>query len=192
MWAPIHMRTFLKTRKRQYGNYGNYIDEMPSIFLPAPLIEEIEPVNKFLSSLEIGHCSIQGWRVHMEDQFVIDSFTDLNDHILVAIMDGHSGTFAAEFVATHLKIKIEETDDFKAYSALSVKDRKTEFNLLGKALVNTYNNIDEDLRALKDSGVMVSDINNSVILLINNNNYYYYFIIIYEKFSIAIEYFIER
>ena len=58
----------------------------------------------------------------------------------------------------HLKSKIEETEQWKEYMVLSDTERKKEegVRLISSALVQAYVHIDEDLRGLKECGIMVS------------------------------------
>ena len=60
----------------------------PSFLLPIPKTKKLKCENKKLANLEIGHASMQGYRVSMEDEHIIDVMTQLHDHVLVAIMDG--------------------------------------------------------------------------------------------------------
>lgn len=60
----------------------------PSFLLPIPKTKKLKCENKVLCGLEIGHASMQGYRVSMEDEHVIDTMSQLSDHALVAVMDG--------------------------------------------------------------------------------------------------------
>jgi serine/threonine protein phosphatase PrpC len=67
---------------------------------------------------------------------------------------GHAGPFSAEFTASHLKAKIEETSEWKRYFSLSSDERKKQSEIIGKALVQAFVGLDEDLRGLKECGIM--------------------------------------
>lgn len=167
MWMPMHRRPSYLTNKRKRPQ------ATPSFLLPVPKTKKLKCENKLIADLEIGHASMQGYRVSMEDEHIIDSMTGLPDHALVAIMDGislcnfflqlnkilgigHAGSFSAEFVSVHLKNKIEETEEWKEYSSLTENERITQVGIISKALVQAYIHIDEDLRGLKECGIMVS------------------------------------
>jgi len=156
LWVPIHQRPYFNLRRRIRRN-PRFIEEAPSIFLPQPVTEKLHCRNEVFNNIEVGHSCMQGYRVSMEDQFIIDTFTDLPDHNLLAIMDGHSGTFAAEFTSIHMKSKIEETIFWREYAQLSAQQRVKNLDLLGKAFVQAYVNIDDDLRALKEEEVMMDE-----------------------------------
>ena len=69
---------------------------------------------------------------------------------------GHAGTFAAELASFHLKVTIEETDEWKEYLALAEEEREKNPELLGRALVQSFIDLDEELRIMKEAGMMVS------------------------------------
>lgn len=134
-----------------------------------------------LNGLEIGHASMQGYRVNMEDEYIIDRMDSLPDHTLVGIMDGifliyyltniifsfqftisrfyyyiigHAGKCSASFCSVELKSKIEETQQWKEYVRLSANKRVQRTDLLSQALVQAYENIDKELEMLDSSGLM--------------------------------------
>jgi hypothetical protein len=86
MWLPYHrLPRFSAQKKRKVD------DSQSSFFLSEPNTRKIHRENlSFNDSIEVGHSSMQGYRVHMEDERIIDKMTELNDHVLVAIMDGTS------------------------------------------------------------------------------------------------------
>lgn len=61
---------------------------MPSPFLSEPKTEKLKCENVLSNGLEIGHASMQGLRVSMEDEHIIECTESLKDHVIVAIMDG--------------------------------------------------------------------------------------------------------
>lgn len=129
----------------------------PSIFLPYPATEELHRENATFGDIEIGHSCMQGWRSHMEDQYIIDQFMELPDHLIVAVFDGHSGTFAAEYSSMNLKSKIEESTAWQAYAKMSPKDRKKNSTKVGEALLQAYLQLDDSLRSLRADGLMEDD-----------------------------------
>jgi serine/threonine protein phosphatase PrpC len=72
----------------------------------------------------------------------------------VAVFDGHSGTFAAEYCSMNLKSKIEESASWQAYMRMSQKTRKQNANTLGEALVQAYLQLDDSLKSLHIDGLM--------------------------------------
>lgn len=86
MWLPYHRRpnpsSLYKRRARKDDE-----EEIPGFLLKHPKTEILHPENKKFGNIEIGHASMQGFRVGMEDDYVIDELS-LNDHLIVAIMDG--------------------------------------------------------------------------------------------------------
>ena len=64
--------------------------------------------------------------------------TDMPDHTIVAIMDGHAGSVAAVYTSQRLRAIIEETAAWVQYKALPPKKRAAEHNLISKALVEAY------------------------------------------------------
>ena len=115
-----------------------------SYFLDRPKTEQLHPLNITLNSLEIGHSSIQGYRPQMEDQFIAQTLPDLPDHVLVAVLDGHAGQGAAQFVSRRLPTVLSLTEQFKSYLKMEPKTRGSEaaIDLLSAALVQAYVNID--------------------------------------------------
>jgi hypothetical protein len=79
---PMHRRPSYLSNKRRRQT------QLPSFLLPVPKTKKLDCENKLVGDVEAGHASMQGYRVSMEDQHIIDSMTDLSDHVLVAIMDG--------------------------------------------------------------------------------------------------------
>lgn len=78
---------FARKRKRVEEN------AMPSPFLTEPKTEHLKCENVKINGLEIGHASMQGLRVSMEDEHIIDNINSVKDHSLVAIMDGEDTNF---------------------------------------------------------------------------------------------------
>lgn len=95
MWRPLHKcPSFATPRKRQRVEE----EEAPSAFLNAPVTKKLNCENVTINGCEIGHASMQGYRVSMEDEHIIEGF-ELKDHTLVAIMDGkRSSNFTVLFV----------------------------------------------------------------------------------------------
>jgi NOL1/NOP2/fmu family ribosome biogenesis protein len=82
MWLPMHKRPSFASKSRK---------AKPSIdfqqLLKKPKLEKLNNENVIVNGLEIGHSSMQGYRPHMEDEYIIESMT-LPDHVIIAILDG--------------------------------------------------------------------------------------------------------
>ena len=84
MWVPLHRRpSFACKRKRQRVE-----EPADPNFLTVPKTDRLNCENVKHNGMEIGHASMQGLRVHMEDEHIIDTMESLQDHTFVAIMDG--------------------------------------------------------------------------------------------------------
>ena len=86
MWVPLHRRpSFAFNRKRRR------VEQQPqevSPFLDEPVTDHLKEENVEINGLEIGHSSMQGYRVSMEDEHIIDRIESVPDHTIVAVMDG--------------------------------------------------------------------------------------------------------
>jgi polygalacturonase len=90
MWVPIHCRpSFTFNRKRKRTEEA----AVPSPFLKEPVTEKLKCENVKLNGLEIGHASMQGFRVNMEDEHIIENIDSVAGHTLVAVMDGEQRSF---------------------------------------------------------------------------------------------------
>jgi serine/threonine protein phosphatase PrpC len=103
-------------------------------------------MNTVLNKLEIGHSSIQGYRPHMEDQYVAQLLDGLEDHVLVAVMDGHAGPGAAQFTSRRLSSIIGQTEQFRRYVSMDVAARASlaGVELLSAALIQAYVDMDAE------------------------------------------------
>lgn len=92
MWIPYHRRPSFASYKKTAKNAADE-EEFESNFLRDPCTEKLHCKNLMLNSMEIGHASMQGYRVSMEDEFIIDAMNSLPDHTFVAILDGKSHSY---------------------------------------------------------------------------------------------------
>lgn len=69
---------------------------------------------------------------------------------------GHAGTYAAKYTARHLKEAVESTEEWIEYAAGKHKSKDVE--LLGRALLQTYLELDEELLEMTQAGIMVRDL----------------------------------
>jgi hypothetical protein len=58
-----------------------------------PKTEVLDAEVMRVNGMELGHSSIQGYRVTMEDAHIIDCFDSLPDHTIACILDGHAGAY---------------------------------------------------------------------------------------------------
>ena len=118
MWAPLHRRpTFASPKKKQKVE-----EQPPSAFLSEAKTEKLNCENVDVNGLEVGHASLQGYRVSMEDEHIIDKMDSLEDHTLVAIMDGECSSckvyrrFLVHTEAFLLHFKAQYFDSWKCLS----------------------------------------------------------------------------
>lgn len=112
-------------------------------FLDAPITEK----NTYRATYDCGNmgCSeMQGWRKDMEDQHITKVMPSLNDHLLLAVFDGHGGKSAAIYAERHLITVIENTEEWKRYLN---GERSPE--VAGEALSSAFLRIDDDMRAFQ-------------------------------------------
>ena len=145
MWIPLSKRpSFAVSRKPKYEpdelgmNYGG------SHLLTTPLTDKVKSFNVLLCNTEIGHSSMQGYRNSMEDACIAVEMTDLADHVLVGILDGHAGGGASQYVSERLASVIAETRQYQRYAKLEPSQRTESIDLLRVALVQAYIDIDKE------------------------------------------------
>ena len=126
-----------RSEEEVMNNGGGYL-------LDRPVTKKVNGFNTVLNSLEIGHSSMQGYRVNMEDACLAVVMEDLPDHVIVGILDGHAGSGASEYISERLSAIISETSHFKEYVKLDKNKRAESIDLLSIALVQAYVDIDEE------------------------------------------------
>jgi len=106
-----------------------------------------------------GVSSMQGWRATMEDYHVaipslkvIDrrngkTEIELNDHAVFGVLDGHGGTFTAEYAGKNFNRILCSRKEWTEYVALdkSLRSESPGIGLLKKALTGAFVDIDEEL-----------------------------------------------
>eukprot|EP01031_Cornospumella_fuschlensis_P030291 gene30291-36603_t len=108
-WTPIHKSANL-FRKRPKKHQSESDD---GFFLSKPKTEHLDLENRvFPNGIEAGHASMQGYRVSMEDRHVIAA-CDVEDHVLVAIFDGHAGILTADHAAARLQETLQRTAQWR-------------------------------------------------------------------------------
>lgn len=107
----------LASRKRVRSTEEKGLSMLGSHLNNKPKTAKIDAVNVLVNGLEIGHSSIQGYRVTMEDAYIISSLDSVAGHTLVAILDGHAGEGAATIASNIFCDLLENTPQWKAYAA---------------------------------------------------------------------------
>lgn len=149
-WLPYHLEPSFKRLKKRKADDDNNNDDMNTsmgYLLTQPKTEILDNENTIICGLEIGHSSMQGYRVNMEDAHIIEEFNDIKDHILVGVFDGHAGKGTADYASLCLLETIENTKEWNSYMKLDEKGRKSTagIELLQQALVFAYLQIDFEL-----------------------------------------------
>lgn len=145
MWIPLSRRpSFAVSRKPKYETDELGMNNGGSHLLTKPLTDKIKSFNVHLGNTEIGHSSMQGYRNSMEDACIAVEMTDLADHVLVAILDGHAGGGASQYVSERLASVIAETKQYQIYVKLEPDQRTESIDLLRIALVQAYVDIDKE------------------------------------------------
>lgn len=163
MWTPYHKLPSFSNRKRKRAD-----EPQPnSAFLSAPVTAQlhvrlsldclfvIASINTHLISLQhisaqcpsvgvVGHSSMQGWRSHMEDAYIMSPLSSLaSTHSLLAVFDGHAGDLCAKYCAKNLGKALQDTAAWAKYVSL-FKKGKDDKGLCSKALVEAYVALDKD------------------------------------------------
>ena len=97
MWQPLSKQPSWLTRGKKRGREGDQ-DWRPPHLMQVAKTEILEEKLVEMNGLEIGHASMQGFRVTMEDSYIIEQLD--KRHTLVAILDGHAGQGAAIIAST--------------------------------------------------------------------------------------------
>lgn len=125
---------------------------LPSHLMQKPKIAKIDNINVFINGLEIGHSSMQGYRVSMEDAYIINSLDSIPDHTLVAILDGHAGEGCSTIASNRLCDILQETPQWLEYTELGVitsndtpSSKESKLSKIKQALVQSYCDLDKEL-----------------------------------------------
>jgi serine/threonine protein phosphatase PrpC len=97
--------------------------------LDVPNTEKTTHTGVTASGVAFGVSSMQGWRIHMEDAHITESFLcayekqddggkviNLPDHSLFAVFDGHGGVFAADYAGRNLCRVLSQQPNFVEYA----------------------------------------------------------------------------
>lgn len=91
MWIPLHRQPSFASKSNKAKKENSELDPMAHL-MKNPNTEKLQCENVEVNGMNIGHASMQGYRVSMEDEHIIETFESLPDHTLVAIMDGEPET----------------------------------------------------------------------------------------------------
>ncbi len=94
-----------------------------------------------LGGIEIAVSGMQGFRPEMEDAHILVRMKSAQDHILLAIFDGHGGSGAAKYAAANLVSVIEKLDEWnRGY----LQDRSV--NWLGEVMKQAFIKLDDNMK----------------------------------------------
>jgi serine/threonine protein phosphatase PrpC len=119
-----------------------------------PKTDKIDHVNVMINGLEIGHSSMQGYRVSMEDAFIIESIGGCKGvpHTLVAILDGHAGDGCSAIASSMFCDVLERQAEWVDYCSTGPIHREdseatasAKLDKIKKSLVHAFLEMDEEL-----------------------------------------------
>jgi len=112
-------------------------------FLSAPITEKETIVAAEGNGLRAAVSTMQGWRTEMEDADTVEvSLSDIPNHSLFAVFDGHGGKQAAIYSAANILATLRAQPAYKAY----VGSGATDPALLKTALTTAFFAVDAALR----------------------------------------------
>jgi len=148
-WLPLHIGPSFKRYRKRKNNDENEDDLNKSYgyLLPHPKTDIIDGENIIINDIEIGHSSMQGYRIHMEDAHTIEEITSIKNHTFIGVFDGHAGKGTADYASLCIVETLENTKEWKSYKDLDENERKSNkgIQLLCEAMVFTYLNLDYEL-----------------------------------------------
>jgi hypothetical protein len=146
MWIPYDKRPSFVVRPNKYTSEKeeNMNNGGGGYLLQKASTDKVNNFNITLNSLEVGHSSMQGYRVSMEDACIAVIMDDLPDHVVVGILDGHAGKGASDYMSKRLSSVIAETTHFQEYMKLDKTKRSESINLLSVALVQAFVDMDDE------------------------------------------------
>ena len=120
------------------------------------------------SDVKFAVSSMQGWRATMEDTHILSpalsvtikqgqkspesnpKTTDLMDHALFCVFDGHGGDFTPNYASKHFRRVLKDRPEWPKYVELSESERKEVpgLKLLKEALSGAFLDIDMELKNL--------------------------------------------
>jgi serine/threonine protein phosphatase PrpC len=113
-------------------------------------------------AMEVGHSSLQGFRVSNEDAHLIAEAPQLEkSHALLCLFDGHAGDGSSEYASTALTGIFAATEDYKAYveskkkgskhakGSIAETDSEQEQELIKKAFAQAMSDLDAALRIVQ-------------------------------------------
>eukprot|EP00970_Alexandrium_tamarense_P011380 scaffold2480_cov205-Alexandrium_tamarense.AAC.3 len=129
----------------------------------SPMSPETVPTTKSLSvneKLRYAVSEMQGWRSHMEDKHTLcpplsyELNTQLEDHYLFAVFDGHGGNFTSHYAGENLVSTLTSSKEWRAYLELpktnpaghKSRGDVSGLKLLKSALSSTFLSLDDQIR----------------------------------------------
>lgn len=89
---------------------------------------------------------LQGWRSEMEDEHIAVDIPSLPSHVFLAVYDGHGGDGAAKYAGGNMVAVLERTKQWLEYRDKFKSEGSEDMSLLGDALIQTFLNIDVDIK----------------------------------------------
>lgn len=139
LWRPLHKYPLFHEKKNQSIDI-----KIPSCFLSKPRTRILSPLLFKFPQMTVGHASMQGFRVAMEDNFLVSPLS-IEEHYIVGVMDGHAGSDVSKFVARRLGSFLELTESWKNYKRFTNTDSPSAVEILSKALVEAFILVDAEL-----------------------------------------------
>ncbi len=115
--------------------------------LDAPLIEKDGEIFSSSTGVEVGASGMQGWRLEMEDSHIVTDIPSREDHLFLAVFDGHAGAGAAKYASKNMVAFLEKSEEWSKY----LDGNCQNIELLGDALINAFVEIDEKMKLHQDS-----------------------------------------
>jgi serine/threonine protein phosphatase PrpC len=115
--------------------------------LDSPIIDKDGEYYLSSSGIEVGSSGMQGWRLEMEDAHIVCDIPSRNDHLFLAVFDGHAGGGAAKFAAENMIGFLEKTIEWKNYLECDCE----RIDLLGESLIRAFVDLDERMKMHQES-----------------------------------------
>lgn len=115
--------------------------------LDSPITTKDGEIYRSSSGLIAGATGMQGWRLEMEDSHVTVDIPTQEDHMFLAVFDGHAGAGAAKYASEHIIKFLLESEHWKMYQSGGCQD----IELLGKAMTYAFETVDYHMKHHQDS-----------------------------------------
>lgn len=135
---------------------GNYLSE--------PITTKINTMCNF-DGIQVSSCSMQGWRITMEDEILIHKFENNPGYYLFGVFDGHAGNICSVFLKENLVKSLEEHVLFK-----ELKDNQQENVLINSLFTDVFRNLDNHFYELYSKFDNVNDGTTANLIFITPSN----------------------